>query len=224
MTMLVAPIVAGQTEQVCIERLLHRVWSELLRCPDRLQVLEAFRGQWDVLVDATKDELSRTVQQAQLKVRHRAKREPQARTLVLVLLDAEDECAARLGPRLLATAQNAWAGADVTCVIAKRMLENWIVAGATPAALGGVNGLPTDVQGPPDPEDRHGARWLGEQIRRQARNGKYAKTVDGPAFAARMDLAQCRSLTPSFDKLCRELERRGDGGTVPDVEPTSPPS
>jgi hypothetical protein len=208
MTLFVAPIVEGQTEQGCVERLLHRVWSELFSCSERLQVLEAFRGKRDILVDATKDELSRAVQQAQIKLRQQARNEPLARTLVLVLLDAEDDCPAELGPGLLETARKAWVGADVTCVIARRMLESWMVAGVTPAALGGVNGLPADVQAPPNPEDRNGVRWLGEQIRHAAANRKYAKPVDGPTFIARMDLGQCRRLTPSFDKLCRELERR----------------
>jgi hypothetical protein len=222
MTLYVVPIVEGKTEQRSVERLLQRVWSQLLQVPERLQVLKPIRGKRDTLIDDKKVDLKQTVEEAQIELRRRAARDPQARTLVLVLLDAEDDCPAELGPRLLETARKAWAGADVTCVIAKRMLESWMAAGATPATLGGVNGLPSDVQAPPDPEDHNGARWLGEQIRRSARHRKYAKTVDGPAFVVKMDLAQCRNLAPSFDKLCRELETRAQPPAAP--PPPSPTS
>jgi len=112
MTLYLAPIVEGQTEQLCVERLLHRIWYELLQCPDRLQVLEPIRGRRDVLIDEKRDDLARAVEKAQIKARERGRHDPQGRTLVLVLLDAEDDCPAKLGPRLLETARKAWSGAD----------------------------------------------------------------------------------------------------------------
>ncbi len=39
MTLYIAPIVEGQTEAGCIERLLQRIWMELLGGPERMQVL-----------------------------------------------------------------------------------------------------------------------------------------------------------------------------------------
>ena len=50
MTFYIVPIVEGQTEQGCVERLLHRVWGELLCRPERLQIVEPFRGHRDALV------------------------------------------------------------------------------------------------------------------------------------------------------------------------------
>jgi Domain of unknown function (DUF4276) len=221
MTLFVAPIVEGQTEQGCVERLLWRVWTDVCRTNERLQVLTPIRRHRDVLVDEKREDLTKAVEEAQLTLRARTRRDPQGRPLVLILLDAEQNCPGELGPQLLARGQQAWQGADVACVIAKRMIENWIVAGATPATLGGVNGLPADVQAPTDPEDRNGARWLNDQIRKQSRSGKYAKTVDGPAFVERMDLQLCRGTAPSFDKLCRVLEVRAQAGGQP-AQPAPP--
>jgi hypothetical protein len=38
MTLYIVPVVEGQTEQGCVERLLQRVWYGLLCQPERLQV------------------------------------------------------------------------------------------------------------------------------------------------------------------------------------------
>ena len=51
MTLYAVPVVEGQTEQVCVERLLHRVWRELLCRAERLQVVEPFRGHRDQLAE-----------------------------------------------------------------------------------------------------------------------------------------------------------------------------
>ena len=51
MTFYVVPIVEGQTEAGCIERLLQRVWKELLGARLRLQVLLPSRGKRDALID-----------------------------------------------------------------------------------------------------------------------------------------------------------------------------
>jgi len=141
MTVYVAPVVEGQTEQGCVERLLQRTWSQVLGRPERLQVLEPFRRPRGQLVQANGEALTKAVQEAYLKLRAKIKRETDARSMVLILIDAEDDCPATLAPRLLDVVRAALPADAVTaCVIAKRMLENWIVAGAL--TLAGVNGLP----------------------------------------------------------------------------------
>ena len=86
------------------------------------------------------------------------------------------------------------------------MLENWIVAGAS--TLSGVNGLPDPLPARDKFEERSGVAWLEKQLRRKNKNRSYKKTVDAEVFVQFMDLAECRSNSPSFDKLCRELEKR----------------
>ena len=206
MTFYIAPIVEGQTEAGCIERLLHRVWTELLVAPDRLQVLPPSRGKRDALVAVEEAGFAAKIEEAFAKLSQRLRRDAESRGLVLLLVDAEDDCPAELGPRLLAAAQQHRTDADIACVIAKRMLENWIVAGAS--ALGGVNGLPDVLPACSDVEERGGANWLDRQIRSRNAARKYKKTVDAEAFVKVMALADCRTNAPSFDKLCRELQAR----------------
>jgi hypothetical protein len=205
MSAYVAPIVEGQTEQRCVERLLHRIWEELLGGPERLQVLEPFRGRRDALVHPSGLALGQSVQKAFLKLQAKAKREPLARLLVLLLLDAEEDCPAELAPRLLQTARNAQANATIACVLAKRMLENWFVASV--ASLAGIQDLPQRLQPPEDSESPRGSAWLEKQMRSVKRSRKYSKTVDAPEFVRAMNLRDCRTRPPSFDKLCRELQK-----------------
>jgi hypothetical protein len=206
MNVYVAPIVEGQTEQRCVERLLHRIWVELLHRPERMQVLEPFRGSRDALVHPNGEILTRSVEEAFAKLRAKARRDSESRSLLLILLDAESDCPAELAPRLLDTAKRARPDAAIACVLAKRMLENWIVAGAS--TLAAVNGLPDPLQPPNDPEDRNGVKWLNDQLRSQKKTRSYRKTVDAALFVQKMNLEHCRASAPSFDKLCRELALR----------------
>lgn len=205
MTLYIVPVVEGQTEQGCVERLLHRVWHELLCRPERLQVVEPFRGHRDELVHPNGLVLRDTVRRAMVKLRSKSKKDLQAQPLLLILLDAEGDCPATLAPRLLDVARKALPGdVPVSCVLAKRMLENWIVAGAS--ALAGVNGLPDALPVRNQFEDRSGAAWLEAQLRGLNKARKYRKTNDAEAFVRVMALRECRDNSPSFDKLCRELE------------------
>jgi hypothetical protein len=206
MTFYIAPIVEGQTEAGCIEKLLQRIWSELLAAPLRLQVLQPSRGKRDALVSAGCPDLTAKVEEAFAKLAQRLRREPSARGLLLVLLDAEGDCPREFGPRLLERARRVRGDADISCVLAKRMLENWIFAGAS--SLAGVNGLPDPLPARDQFEDRSGAAWLEAQLRSRNKARKYKKTVDAEVFVRAMDLHECRANAPSFDKLCRELQAR----------------
>src|SRR5205823_1816550 len=107
--------------------------------------------------------------------------------------------------RLLETARRARSDARIACVLAKQMLENWIVAGAS--TLAGVNGLPDPLPPRDNFEDRSGVHWLEGQLRSKDRARKYKKTVDAKEFVRFVDLSECRQNSPSFDKLCRDLEQ-----------------
>jgi hypothetical protein len=205
MTFYIVPIVEGQTEQGCVERLLHRVWAELLGRAERLQMIEPFRGHRDALVHRNGQALTESARKAFLKLKGKAKKDAGARSLLLILLDAEGDCPATLAPRLLNVARKALpADVPVACVLAKRMLENWIVAGAS--TLAGVNGLPDPLPARDQFEERSGAAWLEGQLRSRNKTRKYKKTADAEPFVRAMDLKECRVNCPSFDKLCRELE------------------
>jgi hypothetical protein len=206
MTFYIVPIVEGQCEVGCIERLLQRIWVELLAGPSRLQVLPASRGKRDGLVNPSKGELAAKVEEAHAKLTRRLRGDSSSRGLLLLLLDAEGDCPAELAPKLLEAAKKARSDVDTICVLAKRMLENWIVAGAS--TLAGVHDLPDTLPARDQFEDRSGAAWLEAQLRSRNKARKYKKTADAEPFVRGMDLQECRANSPSFDKLCRELERR----------------
>lgn len=206
MTLYIAPIVEGQTEELCLERILHRVWNDVLVAPHRLQVLKPIRGHRSSLARAGHPELEQRVGEAQLELARRLSKDALGRGLVLLLLDADKDCPATLGPALLTRAVAVRSDLDISCVLAKRQLENWFKAAGE--SLRGVCGLPDDVTTPPDPEDGSGATWLTQQLQRHNPQAKYKKPGDGVKLAAAVDVALCRQNSPSFDKLCRDLGAR----------------
>lgn len=122
---------------------------------------------------------------------------------VLVLLDADDDCAAELGPELLQRAVTARPDVPVSVVVAVREFEGWFLASAP--SLAGHRGLPQVLESPVDPEAIRNAKgWLQD---RRTDGLSYSPTVDQPALTAVFDMDLARSVSPSFDKLCREIER-----------------
>lgn len=194
----VVPIVEGHGEYEAVRVLLQRVWTELLG-GEYLHVLRPIRQHRDKLIKP--EELEKAVKLAALKLA-----EPSLVPdpwLILVIIDAEKDCPAELGPKLLAIAQHARSDLDISCVLANVEYETWFVAAA--GSLSDYLNLAETEAAPELPEGaRAGKSWVG----RHFKGIKYSETVDQPAMTARMDLALCRRRSPSFDKLCRELERR----------------
>jgi hypothetical protein len=194
----VQPIVEGHGEDISIRILLQRIWTELLG-GEYLEVLKPIRGKRHKLVKAS--ELGRALNLGVPKLRAAG-----SQGLILVLLDADDDLPCILGPGLLALAREVRACADISCVIANIEYETWFVAAAE--SLPEFLDLATDLAVPDDPErDRHGKGW----IQKRFQGNRYSETIDQPAMTQAMDLALCRQRSPSFDKLCRELEHRFEG-------------
>lgn len=214
MTVYIAPVVEGHTEVKCLERILHRVWLELLFAPDRLQVLQPSRGNRSSLAKVGHPELDSKIDEGQEKLRVKLRRDQDSTGFILLLLDADDDCPATLGPELLQRANAIRPDVPVACVLANRQLENWFRASA--ASLAGVGKLPGDLAAVADPESGRGAAWLTDQMKRLDPKSEYKKPGDAVLLAQRMDLAQCHANSPSFRKLCRELSAR----VPPPVAPT----
>ncbi|MBD0737118.1 DUF4276 family protein [Streptomyces sp. CBMA29] len=124
-------------------------------------------------------------------------------TGILVLLDADDDCAVELAQRIKDQAQATHAHVPLLAVAAVREFEAWFLAGAT--GLAGHAGLPADLQPPPQPETIRGAKeWL---TKRMPRGSSYQETAHQPSFAQLFDLDAARTGAPSFDKFCRDVHR-----------------
>ncbi len=121
---------------------------------------------------------------------------------VLVLIDADEDCPADLGPSLSERAQTARPDKNVAVVLANREFEAWFLASAP--SLAGRRGLPEVLESPTDPESIAGAKeWLSHRMP----DAPYKETSDQAAFAAVFDTKAARAKAPSFDKLWREAER-----------------
>jgi len=208
MTLFVAPIVEGETEEHCVKAILSRIWRNLLHAADLepLAVLEPIPAHRLSLVKEGHPELGQLVERAFRTLRLRLRHSNEDRGFVLLLIDADEACPKTLGPQLLARARAARGDADIACVLARRELENWFKAAAR--SLAGVCSLPDDLTVPENPEDGSGDTWLTRQMQRRDRKRKYTKPADAVELAQRMDYQECRDNAPSFDKLCRELEAR----------------
>jgi hypothetical protein len=92
---------------------------------------------------------------------------------------------------------------DVVCVLPVIEFETWLVAGA--AALdrflraGYREHVPHDVDA-----ERAGKGWIQHFFA----GPKYSPAIDQARLTAAFDLSEARRRSRSFDKLCRELERR----------------
>lgn len=119
---------------------------------------------------------------------------------VLILLDADDDCPAHLGPRLLAIGQQERADLRISVVVANREFEAWFLAAAE--SLAGRRGLVAEVEAPVDPETVRDAKgWLGGRMGR-----RYSPSVDQAALAAVFDVEMARGRSASFDKFLREFD------------------
>jgi Domain of unknown function (DUF4276) len=193
----IAPIVEGHGEVESVRTLLVRTLETVAHdcVPLVLQPIRVAKSK--VVKDAR--ELTRAVDLAALKLSSVAA----DRHAVLLLLDADDDPACELGPRLLSSVQSERAHVDIACVIAVVEYETWLVAGAETLGAYMLEGFTAAI--PADPEaQRAGKGWIEQFIAAP----KYSETVDQVRLTASFSIATARRRARSFDKFCRELEKR----------------
>jgi uncharacterized protein DUF4276 len=189
--------VEGHGENQAIRILLQRIWTELLE-GEYIDVLQPIRRSKLKLIQDR--ELARAVDLAVLKLQAVPSNDP---GMILILLDADEDPPCELGPSLLAMARTHRSDADISCVIVKTEYETWFIAAAQ--SLSEYLDLSSGIV-PEDPESAGlGKAWVQ---RRFKKDRSYIETADQPAMTRAMDLARCRLRSPSFDKLCRDLQAR----------------
>ena len=95
MTLTIAPVVEGHGDALAVPILLRRVYAELFG-EAFVNVLPPIRVPKSKLIKGA--ELRRAVALADMKLREKVAR----RRLVLILFDADQDCAGELAPKLLA--------------------------------------------------------------------------------------------------------------------------
>lgn len=188
----IASVVEGHGEEKALQGLLHRLVPHL-REGAYADIRPAHRLPRDQMLKPEPLAKTLTIVTA---------RRPRP-TAVLVLLDADDDCAIDLATQVRDLARNSHAHVPLTAVVAVREFEAWFLAGAR--GLAGHMGLPLDLTPPPNPESIRGAKeWLSD---RMPAGSTYQPPAHQPSFVQRFDLDAARHAAPSFDKLCREVVR-----------------
>lgn len=186
----VAPIVEGQGEVHAVPALLHRIFSSMSPA-EPLLVNPPIRVK---SANFVKDDayLRKYVTLAMEKARARKG------GIVLILLDCEDECPAKLGPTLLERARAVRDDVPVLVALAYREYETWFLAAAQ--SLRGVHGLPDTLDPPSEPEAIRDAKgWLGEYM-----PAGYKETTHQLEFTKRFDLDDASSV-PSFKRFVQHI-------------------
>jgi len=189
MTSVIVPIVEGQSEVESVPLLLRRLIHG--QAAFTIEIRRPIRVKRQRVVKA--GELERAVELAAMQ--------PDCR-VIFVLLDADDDCPALLGPDLLRRAQAARSDVPCRVVLAKAELESWFVGSIE--SLRGCRGISPEATSPVAPEEIRGAKgWLTRQM---PIGCTYLEVDDQPAMASRFDVEQARQKCGSFDKFVRDVE------------------
>ena len=120
---------------------------------------------------------------------------------ILILIDADDDCPAKLGPELLNRARHLRSDIPMSVVVAKSEYESWLLAGIE--GLEGNHGFPEELSPINDPElIRNGKGKLGEL---RSSHGVYKPTADQASLTSSFDLAKARERSASFSRFCRQI-------------------
>lgn len=199
----IAPIVEGHGELECVRTLLGKIWKTFID-HDSPEIMRPVKKPRSLLV--RRDDLRRFVGEAATLLASRSN--PSLPGLVLILLDADDDCPAELGPRLHEWAKDVDTRFEVACVVANLEYETWFAAAAESLAAAGFLAARPGEPFPSDPEgQRMKKKWIEDRFRTDRGAKKYTPPVDQLPMTKAMDLNACHERSASFRKLCRELRR-----------------
>lgn len=189
MSPVIVPVVEGQSEVESVPLLLRRLIHA--QTAFAIEIRRPIRVKRQRVVKP--GELERAVELAAMQPDCQA---------ILVLLDADDDCPAILGPELLRRAQEARADMPCWVVLAKAELESWFVGSIE--SLRGCRGINPEAISPEAPEEIRGAKeWLTRQM---PAGRTYLEVDDQPAMTSRFDIEQARQTCDSFDKFVRDVQ------------------
>lgn len=199
---MIQAIVEGQGEEKAFPILLRRLIPELGCYVDVSG--SPFRSKRTQMV--RESDFKRAIQVAAFK--------PNA-CAILVLFDADDDCAVTHIPNMAAWAREAAPKMPCGVVMARKEYEAWFLAAIE--SLRGKRDIRLDAAYPQDPEQVRGAK--GVISRMMPQNTPYSETADQPALSAQLDLRMAYRRASSFRKLvkelCRILQELGQALVIP---------
>ena len=187
----IACIVEGKGDVEAVRVLIRRIALDLY--PElTIDILRPIRVSRNQVVK--ENELEREVELAAEKIRGQG--------AIFIILDADNDCPAELGPALLTRALQTRSDIPIAVVLAKHEFEAWFLAAAE--SIRGQRGLRNDIHSPSNPEAIRGAKeWLSHQMEGSR---TYRETRDQAALTARFNIEQARHVD-SFDKCYRDIIR-----------------
>ena len=203
----IAPIVEGHGDEISARTLLERVWREIAG-GESLDVLKPVRRPRTKLLKRNPTtheilpyEIRRAIELASMKLANTD--EPDTPRLVLLMFDADEDCPKEIVKALADILDEVDPRIDLATIVPCVEYETWFVAAAD--SLRDFLDLRPGDDKILDPEtERLGKKWIQDRFLHH----RYSETLDQVRLTNRMDLRLCRERSPSFDKLCRELENR----------------
>lgn len=203
----IAPIVEGHGDEISARTLLERVWREIAG-GESLDVLKPVRRPRTKLLKRNPTtheilpyEILRAIELATMKLDNTD--EPDTPRLVLLMFDADEDCPKEIVEALTNILEEVDPRIDLATIVPCVEYETWFVAAAD--SLRDFLELRPGDEEISDPETaRLGKKWIQDRFLHH----RYSETLDQVRLTNRMDLRLCRERSPSFDKLCRELENR----------------
>lgn len=185
----IAPIVEGRSEVDSVPVLLRRIFHSL-----SVYDVTVARPFWKLRTQIVREgELEKAIE---FTIKSRKDID-----CILLIMDADDDCPAELGPALLRRAEDV-TDLPVSIVLAQKEFECWFLGAKE--SLRGKRGIRDDATSPPNPEQIRGAK---ERLSRNMTKGVRYRGVEHQAgFAECMDIDQARSRCPSFARLVRVIE------------------
>ena len=188
----IVPIVEGHGELHAIPVLIHRI-LETTGAAASVQVLKPVREHRGTLLRP--GGIERLAQARRRKAKGDAR--------ILVVLDADDDCAATVGPQLQHRLEQEIGAQGGAVVLAVREYENWLISDAP--AISSDNAFRDNIREQSNPEAvRDAKRWLSDRTR--TRRYSYDPTIHQARLSALVDISVVRQRCPSFDKFWREVE------------------
>lgn len=186
----IAPIVEGHGEVEAVPCLLKRVAASFT--PEvELKLNPALRVKAGSFLNDD-DYFKRYIELAARK----AKAWP--KSCILILLDCDDDCPAKLGPKILGRAHRFRPDTFTLVVLAHREYETWFLAAAH--SLRGVCGLPPDLEPPGIPESVRDAKgWLSSRM-----NARYNEPDHQPLLTGVFSFDEAVK-TASFSRAFKKL-------------------
>lgn len=198
----IAPIVEGDGEVIALPVLLRRIAAEILQ-DTVIDVLRPWHLHRGYVLPAHPAKFEEALQVSAVNLLRHPAPIPDSRILLVMDRDPNPEPTCTLGPRLQDDARaRLRPGVGLSCVLADKEFESWFVAAAS--SLTDHLDFDIEVWAKSVAElTLKGKTWIKTHFKRAS----YRETVDQVKLTAQMDLSLCRRNSPSFDKLCRELER-----------------